>query len=101
MPAAEAPFLVGTAISVWQNSGGGPSNWDTWCNKKTLFGGSPIMGGDKVQVSRSSRPYQAFLLSPQALLAQRRTRLVIGSQCTCQSHPAESQCMVSAEFAMP
>ncbi len=51
MPAAEAPFLVGTAISVWQNSGGGPSNWDTWCNKKTLFGGSPIMGGDKVQVS--------------------------------------------------
>lgn len=47
-PAAEAPFHAGTAISVWQNSGGGPSNWDTWVNKKTLFGGSPIMGGDKV-----------------------------------------------------
>jgi hypothetical protein len=54
-PAAEAPFHAGTAISVWQNSGavwqslgGGPSNWDTWVHKKTLFGGSPIMGGHKV-----------------------------------------------------
>jgi hypothetical protein len=49
-PKNEAPFHSGTAISVWQNSGGGPSNWDTWVNRKTLFGGSPIMGGDKVGV---------------------------------------------------
>ena len=54
-PAAEAPFHSGTAISVWQNSGGGPSNWDTWVNKKTLFGGSPIMGGDKVGALRLCR----------------------------------------------
>lgn len=57
-PASEAPFHAGTAISVWQNSGavwqsldGGPSNWDTWVHKKTLFGGSPIMGGHKVAVA--------------------------------------------------
>ena len=49
VPAAEAPFLVGTAISVWQNSGGEPTNWATWVNKKNIFGKTPIMGGDKVR----------------------------------------------------
>lgn len=47
VPKSEAPFVVGTAISVWQNSGGGPSNWETWCQKKNVFGASPILGGDK------------------------------------------------------
>lgn len=37
--------------AVWQSLGGGPSNWDTWVHKKTLFGGSPIMGGHKVGVA--------------------------------------------------
>ena len=50
-PAADAPFLVGTAISVWQNSGGEPTNWATWVDKKKPFGGSPIMGGDKVRAT--------------------------------------------------
>ena len=46
----DGDFLVGTAISVWQNSGGGPSNWETWQNSKNAFGLSPIEGGDKVHV---------------------------------------------------
>ena len=76
-PAAEAPFHAGTAISVWQNSGavwqsldGGPSNWDTWVHKKTLFGGSPIMGGHKVGVV-------AVLLMP--------AHSGIGTSCTHES----------------
>jgi hypothetical protein len=54
-PLSEAPFLVGTAISVWQNSGGEPTNWATWAAKRNMFGWSTIKRGDKA--SRS--PYRA------------------------------------------
>ncbi len=47
-PLSEAPFLVGTAISVWQNSGGEPTNWATWAAKRNILGMSTIKNGDKV-----------------------------------------------------
>jgi Glycosyl hydrolase family 1 len=39
------PFLIGTAISVYQNSGGPGTNWSTF---EARTGKSPIQGGDKV-----------------------------------------------------
>ena len=50
-PLSEAPFLVGTAISVWQNSGGEPTNWATWAGKRNMFGWSTIKCGDKASGS--------------------------------------------------
>lgn len=32
------PFLVGVAISVYQNSGGPGSNWEAFEDQKTMFG---------------------------------------------------------------
>ena len=58
-PLSEAPFLVGTAISVWQNSGGEPTNWATWAAKHNILGMSTIKGGDKVlRRSCCSQPLQ-------------------------------------------
>ena len=35
MPGDEPPFLVGTAISVYQNSGGANTNWSEFESKRT------------------------------------------------------------------
>jgi beta-glucosidase/6-phospho-beta-glucosidase/beta-galactosidase len=53
--AKEDPFYVGFAISVWQNSGDGPtvSNWGDWCNRRRFFGllGNTIARGEKCGIS--------------------------------------------------
>ena len=62
-PLSEAPFLVGTAISVWQNSGGAPTNWATWAAKRNILGMSTIKGGDKVlHESFRSRQSQTYVM---------------------------------------
>ena len=54
-PLSEAPFLVGTAISVWQNSGGEPTNWATWAAKRNILGMSTIKCGDEVSYGSRGR----------------------------------------------
>lgn len=45
------PFLVGVAISVYQNSGGPGTNWEAFEDQKTLFG-QPVI---KVLICHCSR----------------------------------------------
>jgi len=41
------PFLVGVAISVYQNSGGPGTNWEAFEDQKTWLGSSVIRGGGR------------------------------------------------------
>ena len=45
MSTIEAPFLVGTAISVYQNSGGTDTNWSEFEQKRNANGKPTIKGG--------------------------------------------------------
>ncbi|KAK9917329.1 hypothetical protein WJX75_003166 [Coccomyxa subellipsoidea] len=50
-------FLVGTAISVYQNSGGGGNNWSEFENQCTRFGQPTIEGGQKCGQSNNFWEY--------------------------------------------
>ncbi len=47
-------FLVGTAISVYQNSGGGGNNWSEFENQTTRFGQPTIEVGHQLLLQLSN-----------------------------------------------